>query len=320
VVKVANNGREAVEILLSGPQSAPFDVVLMDLQMPEMDGYQATAKLRADARCRALPIIAMTAHATIEERRRCLEAGMNDHIPKPIDPALLFEMVGRFYIPKGESGADGVIRPTSPAAATSTGDDLPFIAGLDTKDGLARVAGNRKLYLKLLRLFVERQGGAGEQVASALANGDIILAERLSHTLNGVAGNIGATEVRCAAGLLEKLIRDRADAAEVDSARHKVAAALEPLIAQLQVALSAVASEPPSQAVATPDPAQCRQAAADLSKLLSESDPGAADFIESNLAALRPLFDHSAWTQFEESVQDYAFADARALLENALKK
>ena len=78
------------------PQPAPFDVVLMDLQMPEMDGYQATSKLRADERFADLPIIAMTAHATMEERQRCLAAGMNDHVSKPIDPAALFETVGRF--------------------------------------------------------------------------------------------------------------------------------------------------------------------------------------------------------------------------------
>src|SRR5213078_4911466 len=96
-VRVAGNGREAVEILSNGPQPPPFDVVLMDLQMPEMDGYQATAKLRFDARFAALPIIAMTAHATIEERQRCLASGMNDHISKPIDPGALFETVARYY-------------------------------------------------------------------------------------------------------------------------------------------------------------------------------------------------------------------------------
>src|SRR5204862_7464392 len=96
-VKIANNGRQATEILFNGPQPPPFDVVLMDLQMPEMDGYQATAKIRSDERFRSLPIIAMTAHATLEERQRCLAAGMNDHISKPIDPGALFETVARYY-------------------------------------------------------------------------------------------------------------------------------------------------------------------------------------------------------------------------------
>ena len=95
------SGRDAV----GRPGTPPFDVVLMDLQMPEMDGYQATAKLRSDPRFAALPIIAMTAHATLEERQRCLAAGMNDHVAKPIDPAALFETVGRFYKPaRGRTG------------------------------------------------------------------------------------------------------------------------------------------------------------------------------------------------------------------------
>src|SRR5262249_44589637 len=96
-VTVANNGREAVRILSNGTQSPPFDVMLMDLQMPEMDGYQATAKIRSEPRFHSLPIIAMTAHATIEERERCLASGMIDHVAKPIDPAILFETVGRYY-------------------------------------------------------------------------------------------------------------------------------------------------------------------------------------------------------------------------------
>src|SRR5262249_13070078 len=158
-VTVANNGREAVEILSTGPQPPPFDVVLMDLQMPEMDGYQATAKLRGDSRFGGLPIIAMTAHATIEERQRCLAAGMNDHISKPIDPAALSDTVGRFYRrPQGPVVAEkswGLSAPPrepqsatavavadqsrQPVDSTQAGEDLPALEGLDTKDGLKRV-------------------------------------------------------------------------------------------------------------------------------------------------------------------------------------
>lgn len=173
-VKVANSGREAVEILSHGPQPPPFDVVLMDLQMPEMDGYQATARLRADARFAALPIIAMTAHATMEEKRRCLAAGMNDHLSKPIDPANLFETVWRFYKPATPDTAS--LSPTGGdgrgEGAVPQTDDLPSIPGLDVKDGLARVAGNRRLYLKLLRHFVEQQGPAVGQIADAIAKGE----------------------------------------------------------------------------------------------------------------------------------------------------
>ena len=113
---VANNGQEAVERLQREP--AAYDLVLMDLQMPVMGGYEATVKIRSDARFAKLPIIAMTAHATIEEKQKCLDAGMNDHISKPIDPGALFETVGRFYKPltpslspsEGERVAEGRVR------------------------------------------------------------------------------------------------------------------------------------------------------------------------------------------------------------------
>ena len=301
-VKVANNGREAVEILSNGPEPRLFDMVLMDLQMPEMDGYQATAKLRSDTRFATLPIIAMTAHATIEERQRCLAAGMNDHIGKPIDPAALFETVGRFYKP-----ADG-------AAA------LPTIANLDAKGGLSRVGGNQKLYLRLLRQFVDRSPVV-EQITEALGTGDRPLAERLAHTLKGVAGNIGATQVQFAAGALEKVIRDGAAEKHVDAARHQVASALAPLVRDLRAALDATAREPqgPSALTIPADPDRSRAVAAQLTALLSELDPAAADFVETNHAALRPLFDSAAWPEFEKLVRGYAFADAQAQLDHALK-
>jgi two-component system sensor histidine kinase/response regulator len=352
-VEVANNGRVAVETLSNGPQPTPFDMVLMDLQMPEMDGYQATAKLRSDPRFGTLPIIAMTAHATIEERQRCLAAGMNDHLSKPIDPGLLLETVERFYkpsvaadvtprqLPPGEECADSRRRlPTStaepaleaasassagaPASAevrTSAPGELPCIEGLDTQDGLSRVAGNRKLYLKLLRLFFDQQGPAVGQITAALAQGDVALAERLAHTLKGVAGNIGAKAVQAAAGALEKLIRARAAAAEVDPAKQQVAAALDPLLVQLQAALRPPASETPAPASPPPvaDLAQSREAAGQITRLLAEFDPGAADFTEANQVALRPLFPGDGWAQFEKLVQNYAFAEAQAQLDEALK-
>ena len=133
----------------------------------------------------------MTAHATIEERQRCLAAGMNDHISKPIDPEDLFGTVGRFYR-KQQAGAAAKPRadanpppaaqagvaaaPTSMPTSAQRTEDLPAIEGLDTNDGLTRVAGNRQLYLKLLRRFVDQQGPTMEQVGAALAKDDRPLA------------------------------------------------------------------------------------------------------------------------------------------------
>jgi PAS domain S-box-containing protein len=314
-VKIAGNGREAVEILSNGPQPPPFDMVLMDLQMPEMDGYQATAKLRSDPRFTALPIIAMTAHATIEERQRCLAAGMNDHVSKPIDPEMLFETLGRYYKPApaaAPSDPSAEIRAPEPEA-------LPAIAGLDMQDGLSRVAGNRKLYSKLLRQFAEQQGPAVAEVSAALAQGDIALAGRLAHTLKGVAGNIGAKPVQAAAGALEKLIRDRAEAGAVESAMHQVAAALDPLLAELRATLPAAPGTPVAASPAAADPTRTREAAGELTRLLADFDPGASDFVESHRAALRPLFGAAGWDEFQKRVEGYAFADAQEQLQEAMK-
>jgi two-component system sensor histidine kinase/response regulator len=323
-VKIANNGREAVDLLLNGPQPPPFDVVLMDLQMPEMDGYQATAKLRADARVGDVPIIAMTAHATIEERQRCLAVGMVDHISKPIDPALLYEIVGRVYrsaTPSHSSAGGEKTQKAEKAKSPVPDGELPVVAGLDTKDGLSRVAGNRKLYLKLLRQFVDQQGSFVPQISDALSRQDAALAERLAHTLKGVAGNIGAKPVQTAAGTLEKLVRNKAPTHEIESAKREVGTVLDPLLLQLKSALDSMAKAPSATAAppAAADAAQTRTAAAQLVKLLSEFDPGAADFIETNQSALRPLFADDAWSQFERLVQGYAFADAQVQLEQALK-
>jgi signal transduction histidine kinase/DNA-binding response OmpR family regulator len=315
-VTVANNGREAVEILSDGSQSQPFDVVLMDLQMPEMDGYQATARIRSEPRLNTLPIIAMTAHATIEERDRCLASGMIDHVSKPIEPAVLFETVGRHYRIRAQFSK---VDKTCERAARATDNSLPSIAGLDTNDGLSRVAGNRKLYLNLLHHFAAQQGPAPAQIASALGRGDFSLAERLAHTLKGVAGNVGAKLVQSAAGTLEKLIRNRASAGELESAKQSVSAALDPVVGQIYAVLNTNASQaaPVDSAVSAPEPAQSRQAAAHLARLLTESDPMAADFIAANRATLRPLFASETWPQFEKLVQDYSFADAQEKLNQA---
>jgi two-component system sensor histidine kinase/response regulator len=318
-VKVVNNGRDAVDTLSQGPQPPPFDVVLMDLQMPKMDGYQATARLRSDPRFAKLPILAMTAHATAEERQRCLLAGMNDHIAKPIDPNALFETVGRYYKPPSD------VQPSSePSSSPQVSGAPPSIAGLDARTGLVRVGGNEKLYRKLLGQFVQEQGSAIEQITGALNAGDAALAERLAHTLKGVAGNLGATEVQTAAAALEGAIRGRSDAAVTETAKQKVRAALDPLILSLRSVVGSGAPTPQQlpagKTVTEPvNAVRSREAAVRLAALLADLDPGAADFVETNQAVLRPLFADGGWAEFERLVEGYSFSDAQARLEQALE-
>jgi signal transduction histidine kinase/CheY-like chemotaxis protein/ligand-binding sensor domain-containing protein len=303
-VDVADNGLEAVRKLLDPPVPANFDVVLMDLQMPEMDGYQATRKIRSDPRFASFPIIAMTAHATMEERQKCLEAGMNGHVSKPIDPSSLFETLERFVNPTVKGPA--APRPEPAPAAVAEADELPEVAGLNTADGLRRVAGNKKLYRKLLQQFSSTEADAPQRIAAALAGNDRALAERLAHTVKGVAGNIGATAVQTAAANLEKGIKGSAAEAEIEVWR----AALEECLAHLVQGLKTALDGAEGEAAEAGDPEQVKAAVEQLSRYLAESDAAAIDYFESVAPHLRILFGSDEFQHFASLVENYAFSEA----------
>ncbi|HOB98837.1 MAG TPA: PAS domain S-box protein [Verrucomicrobiota bacterium] len=319
-VAVAGHGREAVEMLLEGAFPPPYNLVLMDLQMPEMDGYQATARIRADARLARLPIIAMTAHATVEERQRCLEAGMNDHVAKPIDPALLFETLQR-YSTAPEHPADG----HSPATTDSDADDapaivetLPSVEGLDTEEGLRRLAGNRRLYLNLLRQFLDQHAAAPDQIAAALMRDEASTAERLAHTVKGVAGSLGAGRVQRAAAALERALAARTPCADLPPALQDLRATLEEFVARLRAALPPDRRTPSdSPGAPPPDPARARRAVEEMIGLLSRFDPAATECLEAERDVFRALFIGEAFAGFERDVGAFAFAEALARLRQA---
>jgi PAS domain S-box-containing protein len=313
-VHVAANGQEAVNRLFNGPIPPPYDVVLMDLQMPVMDGHQATAKIRADARFKDLPIYAMTAHATLEERDFCLANGMSGHIAKPIDPALLFDTLGK--VARRSTEAASTDTSTRNGAGSATTAELPAVDGLDSAEGLRRVGGNHKLYMKLLREFASQQADVVEQVRAALARNDTESATRIAHTLKGVAGSLGTGPVQTAAAAVEKLLRDRAAADATSSALDQLAAVVDPFLTRLRAALAPITTESP--ATATVAPAQTRVIAEQLMKLFANFDTSAVTFAEENQASLRPAFDAATWEQFLRQTQQFAFADAQALLDQAL--
>jgi two-component system, sensor histidine kinase and response regulator len=202
-IDVTNNGREALNMLLADGGNTQYDVVLMDLQMPEMDGYQATARIRATPSLAEIPIIAMTAHATAEERDRCLAAGMRGHVTKPIDPELLYRTLMQFH----RSGQ--AVAAAKPVERLSRSPALSEISGLDVADGLNRVAGNMKLYRSLLRQFADQQADTVSAVRASLAREDFTSAERMIHTLKGVSGILGAKALSGLAAELERSLRNR---------------------------------------------------------------------------------------------------------------
>jgi CheY-like chemotaxis protein len=237
-VSVASNGHEALEMLRAAPHPLPYTMVLMDLQMPVMDGHQATLEIRRDPRLSALPIVAMTAHAMAEERERCFAEGMNGHVSKPIDPEALFVAVQRWGIPRRQGAVAEQPRPATTQVA-STAALLPStIRGIDMELGLKRTANNPVVYLRVLRMFVENQHGAAQEVYDALAAGDTELALRTLHTTRGVAGNIGALELASAAQECERLLREQGSAESIGTAREHFAACLDDQIEALRTALS----------------------------------------------------------------------------------
>jgi two-component system sensor histidine kinase/response regulator len=342
-VQVANNGREAIETLANGPQPPPFDLVLMDLQMPEMDGYQATTKIRSDARFAALPIIAMTAHATMEERQRCLAAGMNDHISKPIDPALLFETVGRFYKPTAglDLGSPGhrasepplpseKLKPARSLVAAadeptekSHADELeiPTVEGLNSAEGLLRVAGNKKLYGKLLRQFSNTEADAAQRIGSALEAKDHALAERLAHTVKGLAGSLGSHTVQQVAGRLEGVIASRAPSAELMPILQEFTSVLQDFISRLRAALPPVTTDPARTTADVPfDSERVNQVLKEMIGHLNNFDPAAEECLDVNRDAFRALLPEESFASFKQEVGQFAFANALVRLEQAAKE
>ncbi len=223
VVTIASNGREALETVSHADE--PFDVILMDIQMPEMDGYEATRHLRDQWTPTELPIIALTAHAFVEEQVKCQAAGMNDHLSKPIDVSALHKVLLRWIKPRQELTD---VTETQNSAATHT--EVQNFPGLHIDEALARMGGDRSAYRSLLRRFISDYQKVAEHLEDLLHTGDLTRTRLMAHTLKGVAGNLGAVELAQVAGALETVLRGQnpAEAHEIMAGiKERLAIALD---------------------------------------------------------------------------------------------
>jgi PAS domain S-box-containing protein len=309
-VRIANHGGEALRILTEGEKPPPFDIVFMDLQMPEMDGFTATRLLRAQPQFQGLPIIAMTAHALVEERQRCLEAGMDDHVSKPIDPDALFAALLRWAKPRLAQTVGGEERP----AGLATDLVLPKINGVDMAGGLNRVAGNKRLYRDLLVQFAAKQADAGSRILASIENGDCKLAEQIAHTVKGVAGNLGLGSVFAAAEKLERAIREAHENIRVPL--EEFTQVLSRQLEAIQRAMrDAVPDEPAEREKnAGFDVRAASAAIARLRTLLESNDADAAEAFLALEGVLAGICDKPRLSALDAAISEFDFGGALSKL------
>ena len=305
-VEVAGNGLEALE-LLAARGAAAFDVVLMDLQMPVLDGLEATRRLRERPEFDALPVIAVTAHALADEQARCRAAGMQDHVAKPLDIATLAQKL-RPYVPRAAAAA-----PAAPRAGTP----LPAMPGLDVELALKRFDGHEALYRRTLRAFAKDYGDGVAPLAAALAEGRHEDLRRGAHTLHGLAGTIGAAALAEIARVLEGAAARR-DAAAAGVALGPLAERLAEIVAQIDGALEPpppwMASGTAALADAGPgiDPAH---GLTTLRELLSTADSQALDWWQAHQATLRAALPPAAARRLQQAMNTLDFDAALAALQ-----
>ena len=317
-VTVANHGQEALD-LLAGSHAEHFHVVLMDLQMPVLDGYETTRRLRSDARYDALPIVAMTAHALEEERERCRSMGMNGHISKPIEPDALFALLGQFKAAKCpfQPAPVAVPRPLEPAPASILQRLHSLVPGLDTVEGLRRADGKAGLYIEMLERFVGEFRNFAPDFTQRLNKGQWQELQRLAHTLKGLSATLGATTIPAPAGRLE----DAAGAADGDAARNALAdlqAALQPQLDALSSHFAdAIRDIPADDAAAPPtgpDMSVFTESLPRLRRLLAECDIEAAVLWQESRLQYVPLLPPQTLTRIDAAFDNFNYDHVLNLL------
>ena len=311
-VELADNGAVGVQRV----QESSYDLVLMDVQMPVMDGFEATRQIRAMPGRDRLPILAMTANAMAGDRERSLAAGMNDHITKPINPDELFDVLLRWLADRADDASAARTTASGVPAPSATEPMLELIPGLDAADGLRRLLGRREAYVSLLRRFAIGHADATREIRAALADGRVAEAERAAHTLKSVAGSIGARQLQCEAGEVEAALRRGATSEDVEPLIEPVERTLNDLIAALARTLPPESQITPVAVSVEPD---ALAAVAQLEQLLSSGAGEAVDAFEEAGPILAAAFGQRV-AQIGKLIKDYCFEDALAELRDVTRR
>ncbi len=319
LVTLAENGQEALDELTR----QTFDGILMDCQMPVMDGYTATKAIRAQAKYESLPIIAMTANAMAEDKARVIACGMNDHIAKPINVNGMFITMAKWITPKNPKAS--VITQSNLSTNDSNETEIPNVLGIDTEAGLAVTQNNKALYLKLLKRFSTSYQNFEQLFLDAIQDSDEKAAIRCAHTLKGTAGNIGAKSIQSSAKLLEQACEDAFESGFLKvngEANEKILGLLNDVIQDLVPVIKELSKlSTPARLVADSqvlDKSKIKPIFSELEELIDDFDTDASDVLEQ----LEPLFQGTEYYQqvseLIEAVDAYDFDTAMTIF-SALK-
>ncbi|MBF0131408.1 MAG: response regulator [Magnetococcales bacterium] len=310
--EVASNGTEAIHQV----KSTFYDAVLMDLQMPEMDGMEATRQIRRDVRFQKLPIIAMTAHAMAEDRQQCLAAGMNDHIAKPFDPQQLFGVLRRWIVPREGLG---IVIPTTqdhPAMDRPEQSVPPSLPGLDTASALNRLGNNERLYFSLLQDFRKQFNNYPQAIKAILDRDDQDQkksARDMVHAIRGSAGNLGANALSAAAHRLEIVLSDSSEASWQSSWDHFEQSLTMVLRTITQLDDTHEDQEDDREVVPKTTIVDLEKAGpliTDLHQLLKRNNIKAEEQVDALETLLQTTFLHKEMAVLSDQVRNFDFAEA----------
>ncbi|WP_163294158.1 response regulator [Desulfovibrio sp. JC022] len=300
-VDVAGNGRKALDALAV----ESYNLIIMDIQMPEMDGLTAAKIIRSDERYRNLPILAMTAHAMPGDREKSLEAGMNEHLTKPIDPDELKKALFRYL------DTEGKIYVPDSSDRSGMEDAMHDLPGIDCAKGLRSIGGRKDSYLKVLQGFRARYAGFAGELEFVLAESGVEQALLNIHSLKGVAGNIGAVQLYELCRTLESDLRDK-DKNDYEGAFKLFVAELELVLSGLED-INIVSNHDLRESVY--DEEKSFNLINKLYIMLSEGDAESGDVLDE-------LRSHFNLERFEEQlaeltryIENFDFEDGRAILE-----
>ncbi|TKB11758.1 hybrid sensor histidine kinase/response regulator [Desulforhopalus sp. IMCC35007] len=317
-IDTANNGQEAIDILNLKPDTY-YHVVLMDIQMPVMDGYEATRLLRSQDRYASLPIIAMTAHAMIEEKRRCISAGMNDHIAKPFELELLLQTLSGYYTNDTPSlllqSSYGVENDETSEAC----NDLPTnIPGVDLTKGLSHCGGMIDLYRKILADHVKNFSNLTSTLLALVEKEQWGEFSSAIHTFKGLSGTIGASDCQEMCVKIESAVMSNKP--NLDSLLVELDEKLTPILTALARFFADEQQQSAEVAVTPLIDRKSKEILMQLDYLLCEADSAALDFWSDHEAMLKKILSPATEKKLALAIGQFQFEEAQLLLQASLSE